>query len=923
MLPPSPLTPNPFTGAPALVVRGSRIVWLEETGELLSPNTQEALTKARTDIPVVCHMPSVAQNLSNKNATGQTSNAGRHAQIPARDILELFAFVRPAQNTLPSIPGLAQTLGIEAPHSLEAEASSLITMTEILLADAAKLRGQAEVQSLAFHMAQAGWSWGPAVLTAVEMGGGHVNGFEVWTRLEEWEDIPPEPQLAEFNVSEDLAEQRLRDIRRPGSEDRPEQIAYTRGLAQSFQPRRAAGMPQAVLAEAGTGVGKTMGYIAPASVWAEETGGTVWVSTFTKNLQRQVDQELEALFPNPEERHRRVVVRKGRENYVCLLNFEQFVKGGAFDTRRSIMAGLLARWVQHTRDGDMVGGDLPGWLAAHIDPGPDATLTDRRGECIYSACAHYRKCFIERAVRRSRRADFVVANHALVMVHAAMNMDPLTQPLRYIFDEGHHIFEAADSAFSLRLSGAEGRELRRWLLGVETRRSASRGLAGRAGELCENSAEAMDTLHEIQRAAQRLPDEAWRQRLIDSAPHGPLETLLGEIRHLVRARAPDPNAPFDLEARVEHLPEGLLAAVPPAAEALAQLMRPITKLMQLLESRLDTEADTLDTSTQVRIEATLRALDRRRLTLKGWQDMLLDLNQDTPAPHLVDWFGISRFEGRDRDVAMNRHFIDPTGPFSDVVLSRAHGVVITSATLRDRTGIEESWSNAEQRTGIQHLPEPAQRVAVTSPFDYAKQTEMLIVTDVAREDVRAVSAAFRELFRASDGGALGLFTAINRLRQVHAQMATDLEDMGYPVYAQHVDPMDNGSLVDMFRGSAQSCLLGTDALRDGVDIPGDALRLIVFDRVPWPRRTLLHTARKKQLGGDAYDDMLIRLKLKQAFGRLIRRADDYGVFVMLDSRTPSRLLDAIPEGVTIRRLGLADAITATRNFLAKHKALKA
>ena len=171
------------------------------------------------------------------------------------------------------------------------------------------------------------------------------------------------------------------------------------------------------------------------------------------------------------------------------------------------------------------------------------------------------------------------------------------------------------------------------------------------------------------------------------------------------------------------------------------------------------------------------------------------------------------------------------------------------------------------------------------------------------------------------GGALGLFTAIGRLRAVHQRIAPALEEAGLPLHAQHVGGMDAATLVDIFRAEEDACLLGTDAVRDGVDVPGRSLRLIVFDRVPWPRPDILHRARKaawrERLGGGAngYDDMLARLRLKQAYGRLIRRADDRGVFVMLDSRLPSRLLGAFPAGVPIERTGLAEAIAAVKAFL--------
>ena len=129
--------------------------------------------------------------------------------------------------------------------------------------------------------------------------------------------------------------------------------------------------------------------------------------------------------------------------------------------------------------------------------------------------------------------------------------------------------------------------------------------------------------------------------------------------------------------------------------------------------------------------------------------------------------------------------------------------------------------------------------------------------------------------------------------------------------------MDTATLVDIFREEENSGLLGTDAVRDGVDVPGRSLRLLVFDRVPWPRPDLKHKARKKAFGGSRYDDMLTRLKLKQAYGRLLRRETDFGVFVMLDSMMPTRLTTAFPPDVPIERLGLKDAIAMTRNFISE------
>ena len=334
----------------------------------------------------------------------------------------------------------------------------------------------------------------------------------------------------------------------------------------------------------------------------------------------------------------------------------------------------------------------------------------------------------------------------------------------------------------------------------------------------------------------------------------------------------------------------------------------------------------MDAATRNRIEAIGRSLNRRVLApLSAWQNMLHALIETTPEPgrrpdHIL-FLRVDRVEGgREIDVGLHSHWLDPTIPFAATLAAPAQGLLVTSATLRDAGDAdpESAWESAEARVGAPHLPSPAIRAAVASPFDYAAQTRAFIVTDVYGGDIAQLAAAYRALFIAAGGGALGLFTAIRRLQAVHARIAPELEAAGIPLYAQHVDAMGNATLVDIFRTEEESCLLGTDAMRDGVDVPGRALRLVVFEKVPWARPDILHRERRVHLSdGDpkGFDDRIARLRLRQAFGRLIRRTSDRGVFVLLDRQTPSRLLSAFPAGVAIRRVGLAEAVKQTCSFL--------
>ena len=203
------------------------------------------------------------------------------------------------------------------------------------------------------------------------------------------------------------------------AEAREGQRAMAEAVTQVFAPKPAKDTPNVLLAEAGTGIGKTLAYLAPASLWAEQAGGTVWVSTFTKALQRQLDAEGPKLFADPEERARRIVVRKGRENYLCLLNLEDALQG-AFAGPAAILAQLVGRWAAYSKDGDMVGGDLPGWLPSLFRrAGADGADRPARRMRLCRLPALPHAASSSAPTRASREADIVIANHALVMINAA------------------------------------------------------------------------------------------------------------------------------------------------------------------------------------------------------------------------------------------------------------------------------------------------------------------------------------------------------------------------------------------------------------------------------------------------------------------------------------------------------------------------
>jgi ATP-dependent DNA helicase DinG len=928
--------------APALVARFGRATILTPDGEMLDLGAREAEAALRElGPPLVVHGPATFRRLGIR-------------PIACYELLELFAFARPAVPAAPTPLGLALALDLPPPgRGPEAAAALLPDIAQALLGWLAAGRALAvnrDAAPLAARMGQAGWPWATFVADALDRAGAKPanTGLQVWKQLTEWEEAAPPPPPSAHPVLPAEARARLATLLGSGAEQRPGQADYAAAASAAFAPRAQRGDPNIVLAEAGTGTGKTLGYIAPASLWAERNGAPVWISTFTRHLQRQIDGELARLHPDPAERRRRVVVRKGRENYLCLLNYEDAVSTATSGPGLAavIPLGLVARWAMATADGDIQGGDLPGWFAELFGSGAASALADRRGECIHSACPHWRRCFVEHGIRRARTAELVVANHALVMAQAAWGgLDDALVPGHYVFDEGHHVFDAADSAFAAELSGLETAELRRWLLGAEGGRSRARGLRRRIEELVAGRPALEAPLDAALQATRALAAPGWSQRLSDDAAPpdlagvaagraNPTEAFLRLARRQVLARAAEPHGRLaNLETDLYPIAPGLGEAAADLMRALGRIEAPLRTLSSRLAARLEDEAEELDSAMRVRIEATCRSLKRRAIDrLSAWQAMLAAVQAPAPEPGArpehVMFLRLDRRDGweaggrpRDVDVGLLRHWLDPTIPFAMTLAQPAQGLLVTSATLRDagEADAELAWANAEGRVGAVHLPSPAIRVAVASPFDYAAQTRAFVITDVNARDLPALAGAYRTLFMASGGGGLGLFTAISRLRAVHAKIAPDLEAAGIPLLAQHVDAMDNATLVDVFRTEEESCLLGTDAMRDGVDVPGRALRLVVFERVPWPRPDILHRERRIHLsGGDTagFDERIVRFRLRQAFGRLIRTATDRGAFVLLDRQTPTRLLSAFPAGVQVRRSGLAEAAAEIRDFLA-------
>ncbi|KMQ87522.1 atp-dependent helicase [Lasius niger] len=777
------------------------------------------------------------------------------------------------------------------------------------------------------------------------------HSLQIWKDLSEWEDAPPPSPSKRIPLQEEESKTELVRLLRENKTRRPAQENFSEKIAKIFSLPQKESSPFLLLAEAETGTGKTLGYLAAAHLWAEKNEGCVWISTYTKHLQRQVEAELSRFYPDLSERNQQAVVLKGRENYLCLLKLQEIVLPlflRAQGNPKSVLPAavpfaLLLNWIKSTNEGDMKGGDLAGWFSHLYGFSYLYQLTDREGECLHSGCLFYQRCFYEHINRKALHARLVISNHALTLIRLAQGADregmPALPAQHFIFDESHHLQMAADNVFALELSLKGLSDFRDRLLGspAQSKRRKFKSLHHYLKPLFSEFSELETSLSEVETIARKiLPSATVLHKFFMSETEEVAENEVSLEFFKAIAYQLDAYEPTDLETgaferETNFYPsmEEVTAASVDFLKSLEKLLEKFTKFYKLL-SNLPLQEEPEESETRTAVEIVGNRLKYYLLpALNAWVAMLKPLptieGQTAERLRIIrgDWESADDFHKRWKNVRLCENWIDPTLPLSALLENQALGVAYVSGTFRPykpskiEDERESSWHPAKRRTGSLHINGITNFDFQKSPFNYKEQAKIFVITDVGYS-IRELADAYQKLFMTAKGGALGLFTAIARLQKAYHYIAPNLSKAGIDLYAQHVSGADNTQLVDVFRQNEQSCLLGTDAMRDGIDIPGRSLQLVVMEKVPWPRSDILHRERKKQIHTQEkvkLEDEEAALRLRQAFGRLIRKSEDKGVFVILDKRTPSRLLKALPEEIEVEKIPLKEALEKIQDFL--------
>jgi DNA polymerase-3 subunit epsilon/ATP-dependent DNA helicase DinG len=606
----------------------------------------------------------------------------------------------------------------------------------------------------------------------------------------------------------------------------------------------------ALVAEAGTGVGKSMAYAVPALASAAQ-GERVIISTHTLPLQDQLVRKdlpaLQAALGSDVA----VAVLKGRSNYLCPRRW-QILRGSVTTREEARVVCKTLVWRTATESGDRAELNLmrgEGELWSRISAN-DESCDQRR--CKRTPGVN---CYLQRAREAAADAGIVVVNHALLLQDARMHGALLPQAEHVVIDEAHRLEDVATDAFGL---GLYEPRLRRDLQRVGHSVAVTSALRDPA------RAEPAERIRaEIERALERTTEvfDALSALLVPIS--GPAEE---RIRITAGLRASDDRW-LPVELAGERLGDAILS-IGVAVERVRNLGGDEDELAELEAAMGE-------------LAAAHRAITR------GLHE---------PRSSDIVWLE------RDNDGALELHVAQTHlgGVIRRTLVDTHRAVVFTSATL----AVAGSFDFALDRFGIGDV---AETLAVGSPFDHQRQALLALPVDIALPgEERFIAEAARlieDVARALDGRTLVLFTSHATLRDAAAQLGA-LESDGLAVLTQGIDGSRRALLERFTQGRA--VLLGTQSFWEGVDLPGDVLRCVVIARLPFsvPDDPLI------QGRAERYDDPFVEfqlpqaaLRLRQGFGRLIRTKTDYGAVVLLDRRVVTKdygevLLGSLPDART-------------------------
>jgi ATP-dependent DNA helicase DinG len=632
-------------------------------------------------------------------------------------------------------------------------------------------------------------------------------------------------------------------------EHRPRQIDMAQAVERAIDKRHPA------VIEAATGTGKTLAYLIPAL----RSDRRVVISTGTKALQAQLFRKdipfLEEHWPEPFEAH----LLKGRTNYLCKLRYKELKQGGGalkLDDDTDTLQRLMD-WAEQTETGDR----------AELEGLPDnSTLWDEVSvgaeNCLHTDCEFYDECFVTQNRQNAEDADLLVVNHHLFFADLSLRDEGITEILppydAVIFDEAHHLRDVATSFF-----------------GIHTSNYRQTDLLGDLRRLIEREGLDAPELEDAMRELSSNNDEFFRvvDRDLPDGRHDSRDLL-----------APEPDDTLDDDA--ERPGEPIRDDIHQARVDLQQSLRELAHTIQRHGDDLGEQSERLRERCRELEEALVLVTDR----------------DDERFAYYTEFRGPGTF--------LHAAPIELHDIFREKLLDTHDTLVFTSATLATGGNLEFF----ERQLGLTRNPEDPsdfepydfEGLILPPVFDYENQAALYVPQKMpppSDDDFcDNVATVVEYLLDVTDGRAFILFTSYSNLNAVYDKLRDELD---YRTLRQ--GDLPKRELLEAFRQDTNSVLFATRSFWEGVDVEGDALSMVVIDKLPFANPSdPLTRARLDHLesrGGNAFRDLSLpsaALALKQGFGRLIRSRSDRGIVAILDSRMANRsyghyFLDSLPD----------------------------
>jgi Rad3-related DNA helicase len=657
-------------------------------------------------------------------------------------------------------------------------------------------------------------------------------------------------------------------------EFRDEQVSMARAVCEAFNDG------SHLMAEAGTGVGKSLAYLVPSILWAVKNRTPVVISTNTKNLQTQLFEKDIPLLQESMGIGFSAALIRGRTNYLCLRKFFHLVDHAGSELglddeaapRRTTLAALLT-WLGGTRTGDVT--DLAEWDRLARD-GWGGRVTAASEECAGRACRYWRHCLLRRARARSLGADVVVANHSLVFAEMGMRSPAIPPHAQVIFDEAHNLEESATRHFSTELSQLRLRFLIRRLGATGRGRKAEKG-RGLLGVLMQQTQNGAITANmELQSRVARACDGASTLVPLVDAAAGPFFTALAAVLRGAGNRIESVR----LDKR-ESMPKGWDDVLEEHKAFALQLDRLIVSVDSIQQALGELGDEALGHHQEYATDLTA--------VRQSLAEYLSDISfvlaaSDAGFVYWVERAGRWGARAWAAPISISRRLCES-------LYMQKQSCIFASATL----SVRGKFGFLSKRLGLDLIEADRIRtLAVGSPFDYENQcllvVPMFLPEPGSGDYATALGGFLARLFKHTDGRALSLFTSYETMRATRSVLQAAMPPGSGRVLMQGEDG-SRSVITDTFRREPRSVLMGTHSFWEGVDVVGDSLSCLVVTRLPFAVFTEpLYAARCEKIeedGGSAFRHYSLPqavIRFRQGFGRLIRHRDDRGIVVVTDRR---------------------------------------